>query len=184
MLFEIGLLWIYGGGVAALETLTLDRPEQLKALGHPLRVRALELLCEDDESLTNRELAARLGVDPGHLHFHVRMLLKAGLIELDAAATRGREKPYRAVARELRVHPDLLGSTGAAEAQAAFIEDVQRSLAAHGSSGRFRTVQVSLRIDSQRALDMLNECFDRMLADEADEGETMVVTAFIAPPAP
>src|ERR1044071_9998096 len=52
-----------------LNTLTIDRPEQLKALGHPLRLRVLEELGAHTESLTNRELAQRLGVDPGHLHF-------------------------------------------------------------------------------------------------------------------
>jgi len=66
-----------------LDVLTLDKPEQLKALGHPLRLRVLETLgAADNEHMTNRELAGRLGVDPGHLHFHVRMLLRAGLIEL------------------------------------------------------------------------------------------------------
>ena len=32
-----------------LETLTIDKPEQLKALGHPMRLRVLELLGENDE---------------------------------------------------------------------------------------------------------------------------------------
>ena len=76
------------------ETLVLDKPEQRKALGHPLRVRVLEMLGQEgDWQLTNRELAQRLGVDPGHLHFHVRMLLKAGLIEL--ADARSRTAPSR-----------------------------------------------------------------------------------------
>ena len=75
-----------------LETRTIDRPEQLKALGHPLRLLVLEELGANTESLTNRELAQRLGVDPGHLHFHVRMLQKAGLIELADGGQR-REKP-------------------------------------------------------------------------------------------
>ena len=81
------------------DVLTLERPEQLKALGHPLRLRVLEMLGREARTrLTNRELAQRLGVDPGHLHFHVRMLLRAGLIErADGGA--GREKPYRAVAK-------------------------------------------------------------------------------------
>ena len=93
------------------DTLILDKPEQLKALGHPLRVRVLEMLGQDAEwQLTNRELAQRLGVDPGHLHFHVRMLLRAGLIELAGAEGRGREKPYRAVARVFRVAPELLAA--------------------------------------------------------------------------
>ena len=81
-----------------LDTLTIDRPEQLKALGHPLRLRVLEELGTHTESLTNRELAQRLGVDPGHLHFHVRMLQKAGLIELADGGQR-REKPYRSAGR-------------------------------------------------------------------------------------
>ena len=67
---------------AAPSALTIGRPDQLKALGHPLRLRVLEVLGESGEQLTNRQLAQRLGVDPGHLHFHVRMLLSAGLIEL------------------------------------------------------------------------------------------------------
>ena len=81
------------------DVLEIDRPEQLKALGHPLRLKVLQVLGESDEPLTNRELAARLSVDPGHLHFHVRMLHRAGLIELaEAGGTReavppGREAP-------------------------------------------------------------------------------------------
>src|ERR1700716_3812193 len=101
------------------DTLVLDSAEQLKALGHPLRLRALEMLGEDPGwTLTNRELAQRLGVDPGHLHFHVRMLLKAGLIELAEAESRGREKPYRSVAKVFRVAPELLAPGGAKDIQA------------------------------------------------------------------
>src|ERR687887_1506497 len=108
-----------------LDVLTLDRPEQLKALGHPLRLRVLETLgTGSEEHLTNRELAQKLDVDPGHLHFHVRMLLKAGLIELTDGGQRGREKPYRAVAKVFRVAPELLASGGARDVQAAMIDQV------------------------------------------------------------
>src|ERR671929_2161 len=93
---------------AERDVLTIGRPEQLKALGHPLRLRVLETLSKDsEEPLTNRDLAQRLGVDPGHLHFHVRMLLRAGLIEL-ADGGRGREKPYRATAKTVRVASELI----------------------------------------------------------------------------
>src|SRR4029078_3192331 len=88
-----------------LDVLTLDKPEQLKALGHPLRLRVLETLgAKDTEQMTNPGVGGRLGVDPGHLHFHVRMLLRAGLIEL-AESRQGREKPYRAGARPRRAAP-------------------------------------------------------------------------------
>src|SRR5437762_13998251 len=83
------------------DVLDVERPEQLKALGHPLRLKVLQVLGESEEPLTNRELAARLSVDPGHLHFHVRMLHRAGLIELAQAA--GREKPYRPIAKHFHV---------------------------------------------------------------------------------
>jgi DNA-binding transcriptional ArsR family regulator len=90
---------------APSDVLTIERAEQLKALGHPLRLRVLEMLGgEGEEPLTNRELAQRLGVDPGHLHFHVKMLLRAGLIER-AGGGKGREKPYRSVATTVRVAP-------------------------------------------------------------------------------
>src|SRR5207248_2992581 len=46
-----------GAGRLQQETLVLDKPEQLKALGHPLRVRVLEMLGQEGEwQLTNREL--------------------------------------------------------------------------------------------------------------------------------
>ena len=73
----------------AQDTLTIERPEQLKALGHPLRLKVLQVLSETNEPLTNRQLAARLAVDPGHLHFHVRMLQRAGLIELKSGRMSG-----------------------------------------------------------------------------------------------
>src|SRR5213592_4391766 len=101
------------------DVFTIERAEQLKALGHPLRLRVLEMLgAEGGEPLTNRELAQKLGVDPGHLHFHVKMLLRAGLIELaQDGHGHGREKPYRAVARTFRVAPELLASRGASDLQ-------------------------------------------------------------------
>src|SRR6266404_9939304 len=106
------------------DVLELDRPEQLKALGHPLRLKVLQALGQTDEALTNRELAARLAVDPGHLHFHVRMLHRAGLIERAEAA--GREKPYRPVAKHLRVGPEIRATGLASDLQGAQLRELQR----------------------------------------------------------
>ena len=88
-------------GAQIKDSFTVESPEQLKALGHPLRLRVLETLgAGEAEQLTNRELAQRLGVDPGHLHFHVRMLLKAGLIELADGV--GRLTPRRGAKTQTR----------------------------------------------------------------------------------
>src|SRR3954467_13804634 len=127
-----------------LDVLTLARPEQLKALGHPLRLSVFELLgAPDGDALTNRELAQKLAVDPGHLHFHVRMLLRAGLIEL-AAGGHGREKPYRAVARTVRVAPELVSSGLGTDVRASMLDDLQRAWGTFGASGRFRITQTTL----------------------------------------
>lgn len=66
--------------------------EQFKALGHPLRLKALDALAQSETSLTNLRLAELLDVDAGHLHFHVAMLEKVGLLEKQMG--RGRERPY------------------------------------------------------------------------------------------
>jgi len=164
------------------DTLVLDSPEQLKALGHPLRLRALEMLGEDPGwTLTNRELAQKLGVDPGHLHFHVKMLLRAGLIER-ADGGQGREKPYRAVAKTIRVAPELLAGGGASDMQAAMIDEVQQEYAAYAGEGRFRAAQLTLKMPLPRALEYILECLNAARDQEDPDAETIVLTFFAAPP--
>jgi DNA-binding transcriptional ArsR family regulator len=166
------------------DTLVLDKPEQLKALGHPLRVRVLEMLGQEGEwQLTNRELAQRLGVDPGHLHFHVRMLLKAGLIELSDSEGRGREKPYRAVAKIFRVAPELLASGGASDLQAAMIDQVQRAHALYSSQGVFRSAQLEVKLTIDRALELMAAFLGAARDLEDNDADKIVLTMFAHPPA-
>lgn len=168
-----------------LDVLTIDRTEQLKALGHPLRVRVLEMLgSESDWQLTNRELAQALQVDPGHLHFHVRMLLRAGLIELAPGTGRGREKPYRAVARTFRVAPHLLASGPVNELHSAMLDEVQRGIVAHGPDAQFRAAQLTLRLDLERAMGLVEALVDQARDAEDDDAGTIVLTVFAHPPAP
>jgi DNA-binding transcriptional ArsR family regulator len=167
-----------------LETLVLDKPEQLKALGHPLRVRVLEMLGQEGEwQLTNRELAQGLGVDPGHLHFHVRMLLKAGLIELANENSRGREKPYRAVAKIFRVAPELLAAGGASDLQAAMIDQVQRAHSLYSGDGNFRGAQLEVRLALERALELMSTFLGAARDLEDGDADKIVLTMFAHPPA-
>jgi DNA-binding transcriptional ArsR family regulator len=164
------------------DVLVVDRPEQLKALGHPLRLRVLETLGgEEEKPLTNRELAERLGVDPGHLHFHVRMLLRAGLIEL-AEIEGSREKPYRAVARTIRIEPDLLASGLSSDVRAAMLDQVQRGFAEYGAVGKFRTAQLTVRMSLERALELVAEFADQLRDQEDPSAEQIVITAVAHPP--
>jgi DNA-binding transcriptional ArsR family regulator len=161
------------------DVLTIDRPDQLKALGHPLRLRVLEALGEGDEPLSNRELAQRLGVDPGHLHFHVRMLLRAGLIQ-QVPTDKGREKPYRAAAKTLKVAPELV-SAGASTLHVAVMDDLQRAHAEHGAEGRFRFVRVTVRLDPEKAMEVLSELVPRFEELEDENAEQLVITAVVHP---
>jgi DNA-binding transcriptional ArsR family regulator len=169
---------------ADVHELVLDKPEQLKALGHPLRLRVLEMLGESHESnFTNRELAQKLGVDPGHLHFHVRMLLKTGLIELvDNGRGHGREKPYRAVARTFRVAPELLASSGARDIQAAMIDEVQRAHAVFAGTPAFRGAQTRIKLPLEETFERMREELEQARDDEQDDLDKVVVTVFVHPP--
>jgi DNA-binding transcriptional ArsR family regulator len=163
------------------DVLTIERAEQLKALGHPLRLRVLEMLGgEGEEPLTNRELAQRLGVDPGHLHFHVKMLLRAGLIER-AGGGKGREKPYRAVATTVRVAPQLLSSRLTSDLQAAMLDEVQRAFESR-KEGEFRSAQVTARVTPDQALDLITELVEKARELEDLKLDPLVITALLHPP--
>jgi DNA-binding transcriptional ArsR family regulator len=94
----------------------VDSPQQLKAFTDPLRIRILVALAE--RAATNQQLADMLGVPQANVLYHLRFLLKVGLILLVDTQVKGGnvEKYYRAVARtfDLQLAPDLRpGVTGA-----------------------------------------------------------------------
>jgi len=157
------------------DVLEIDRPEQLKALGHPLRLKVLHVLGDAEGPLTNRELAARLSVDPGHLHFHVRMLNRAGLIEL--AASDGREKPYRPVARHFRVGPEIRATGLASELQSAQLRELQRGFDLYANGGEFRSAQVHTKLDIETVRKLLNELIEKLtgLEDESHPQQTITI---------
>src|SRR3954451_11158523 len=163
-----------------LDVLEIDRPEQLKALGHPLRLKVLQVLGESDGPLTNRELAARLAVDPGHLHFHVRMLHRAGLIERAEAA--GREKPYRAVAKHLQVGSEIRAAGGASELQAAQLRELERGFETHAAQGEVRRAQVHTRLAPETVRDLPRRLVDE-LTELEDESEPLQTVTFAFHPA-
>jgi DNA-binding transcriptional ArsR family regulator len=159
----------------ASDTLEVTNAAQLKALGHPLRLKVLQALGQSEAPLTNRELAARLSVDPGHLHFHVRMLHRAGLIELAEAA--GREKPYRAVAKHLKVAAEIRATGAASELQAAQLRELQRGFELHATKGEFRSAQVHTRLDIETVRTLVRRLVDELteLEDESQPLQTITI---------
>jgi DNA-binding transcriptional ArsR family regulator len=99
---------ISGGGQ---DILVVTRPETLKLISDPLRLRLLELL--RDESRTVKELAAALDAPVTKLYYHVNLLLEHGLIRVtDTRLVSGiTEKRYRVIAARLSVDRALLGPT-------------------------------------------------------------------------
>ena len=157
------------------DVLELSSPDQLKALGHPLRLKVLQALGASDKALTNRELAARLSVDPGHLHFHVRMLHRAGLIELVEGP--GREKPYRPVASHLRVGTEFRTAGLASELQAAQLRELQRGFDEHAAGGEFRSAQVHARVEPDTVRELFRELLGRLeeLEDDAKPLQSITI---------
>src|SRR4051794_19940268 len=165
------------------DALTLERPEQLKALGHPLRLKVLQVLSASDTPLTNRELAQRLSVDPGHLHFHVRMLHRAELIEL-AGTGAGREKPYRPVAKHLKVGTEIRAAGLASDLQAAQLQELTRGFARHAATGDFRSAQIHVKLAAESVRDELNALIDRLAALEDESEPQQTVTLAFHPAIP
>ena len=84
--------------------------DEAKAMAHPMRLRVLRL-CLDQE-LTNKELAERLGKDPGTLLHHVRILVRTGFLapgETRHGAHGALEKPYRATGKSWTLNFDHPG---------------------------------------------------------------------------
>ena len=63
----------------AVRPVTEAKADLFKALGHPVRVRVLELLAEGERSMG--ELAAASGIELSHLSQHVGVLRRAGVVE-------------------------------------------------------------------------------------------------------
>lgn len=86
-------------------TMRVTDPTRVRALAHPVRMDLLSFL-DDVGEATATECAAHLGQTVANCSFHLRTLAKAGYIE--PAEPRGRERPWRVVARERSITPDPL----------------------------------------------------------------------------
>jgi len=118
------------------EIFTIDDVATLKALAEPLRMRVLMILDEGD--LTVKEMAARLGVPPTRLYYHVKILEDFGLVRV--ASTRMvsgiEERRYATTAKSWGVSDSLLSNPAISDVLKAMFDlarvEIMLALAAGG----------------------------------------------------
>ncbi|MBK8905591.1 MAG: helix-turn-helix transcriptional regulator [Anaerolineaceae bacterium] len=100
--------------------------ETHKALVNPLRIRLLELLV--DEAQTVKQLAAAVDVEPVKLYYHVNLLEKNGLIRVvDTQVVSGIiEKWYRVTAFNYRIDRTILSLQE--DEQQAYLDEIFASI--------------------------------------------------------
>jgi Helix-turn-helix domain len=83
------------------EWLAITDPTVMRALAHPVRMGLIELFGVR-ETLTATQASEALGESPANCAFHLRTLAKYGFVE-EAGGGRGRERPWRATPKSLRI---------------------------------------------------------------------------------
>ena len=79
-------------------------PTVMRALAHPVRMALIELFGVH-ATLTATQASEALGESPANCAFHLRTLAKYGFVE-EAGGGRGRERPWKASKRSLRIRLD------------------------------------------------------------------------------
>jgi hypothetical protein len=86
---------------AETEPLSITDPTMMRALAHPVRMGLIDLFGVHG-TLTATQASEALGESPANCAFHLRTLAKYGFIE-EAGGGRGRERPWKASRRSLRI---------------------------------------------------------------------------------
>lgn len=163
---------------------------EARALGHPLRLRILRL-CSEAE-LTNKQIADRLGRDPGTVLYHVRQLVDAGFLEQGAVRTGesgALEKPYRSTGKSWWLENPA--GAGPAAVGIAPIEAFQEELAEAGPDSVATFARFTLHLSpaevaelDRRIVAVLDEFMetDRDRSDRPALGGLFVLHRLAGPP--
>lgn len=85
--------------------IVLRDPRAIRALAHPARMTVLHRLLAG-EVLTATECAESVGLTPSAMSYHLRALQRWGLIDRAEPSGDGRERPWRALGRTLRIEAE------------------------------------------------------------------------------
>ncbi len=121
---------------------------EARALAHPLRQRILRLCLQQE--LTNKQLADRLGREPGTVLYHVRLLVDAGLLQQAPVRTGDSgalEKPYRSTGQSWWLDGPLANAKP--DASFAPIEAFQGELREAGPGSVQLTTRFTLHLSAE-----------------------------------
>lgn len=160
------------------EPLRNATPEEMRALGHSLRLRILRLTL--DQALTNKELAERLGRDPGTVLHHVRTLLRHDFLaaEPPRPGRRGStERPYRATGRswQLRLLPSPSHSVSV-------IDAVREEILEGGPDAAISTLRLGVRLSTDDIAELrrrVSALGDEFVARRDPSGEPVGILAVV-----
>ncbi len=145
-------------------------PAELKALAHPLRMRILRLCLH--ESLTNKQLADRLGKDPATTLHHVRKLLDTGFLEAEpprSGESGALEKPYRSTNKSWVLS---IPRSDQVTAVVASIEATREELIQAGSDSLIMSARMGLQLSDAEAQELASR-IEVIVADYADRESTV-----------
>lgn len=97
---------------ASSRRVVITDPRAVRALAHKARVEALDELYASRGTRTATDLAARCGLSPSAMSYHLRALEKYGLVERAASEGDARERRWQAAGDQLVVRPGGGSETG------------------------------------------------------------------------
>jgi DNA-binding transcriptional ArsR family regulator len=153
-------------------------PGEMRTLGHPLRLRILRLTL--DQPMTNKELAQRLGRDPGTVLHHVRRLVDGGFLAADPVR-RGRrgavERPYRATGKSWAVR-----MAPSSHHTAAVMEAVLAEIVEAGTDSALSTLRLGVRLRTSDLAELrrrIHALGDEFAARDDPRGEAIGILAVV-----
>lgn len=81
----------------------VDGPQALRALAHPVRLKAIAELFSSQQPRTATELAQLCGTSPSAVSYHLRSLARWGVVSRAPASADTRERPWQAAGAKLRI---------------------------------------------------------------------------------
>ena len=150
----------------------------MRALANPLRLRILRVTLH--RPLTNKQIAQRLGRDPGTVLHHVRALVAAGFLAAQdvRAGRRGAlERPYRATGKSWRVR--LLPNRGYA---VSVLDSVRDEMIEAGEQAALGVVRLGVRLSDKDLVELrrrVTELGDEFEPRDDPNGEPVGILAMV-----